>query len=249
VPTYREIPASSRLARYVECYWSREDSDGTAKHRVLPDGCVDVLFTTQDGEPVDLSIVGLMTAPQIFDVQPGCSFFGVRFRPGMAQAFLPGAARLNDKTEALENVIGSHARCLLEQLAESSTPAGMARVMEASLRPLEPPDAVDRALQQLPKTGLTVDALASATGVSLRQLRRLCLDRAGVSPKYLIRILRFRDAAARISKWPSISTPPNWAEFAAACGYYDQAHFIREFQEFTGATPGRFLQSLLNRDP
>ena len=66
------------------------------------------------------------------------------------------------------------------------------------------------------------------------------MDRAGVPPKYLSRILRFRRAADRML---ASGAQPSWAQFAVACGYYDQAHFIREFQEFAGVTPDRFLQS------
>jgi AraC-like DNA-binding protein len=58
----------------------------------------------------------------------------------------------------------------------------------------------------------------------------------------LSRILRFRRA---VQKMPTLDrmAQPSWADFAVACGYYDQAHFIREFQEFAACTPGRFLQS------
>src|SRR4051812_11194254 len=106
---YREILPAPRLRPYVECYWAREDSQPRPRHHVLPDGCADILFSTRAGEPQSLSLVGLMTRPQIIDIPAGQSFFGVRFRPGMAAAFVPDAAKLNDKIEPLENVAGRSA--------------------------------------------------------------------------------------------------------------------------------------------
>ena len=243
VHNYREILPAARLLRYVECYWFRDDLHGTPSHRVLPDGCVDILFSTQNGEPTSLAIVGLMTTPQIVDVSAGQAFFGVRFRPGMAAAFLPPAPQLNDRIEPLENVLGSDARHLSDQLAGASSPLAMAGLMDTVLRPLQPPDTAQNALQELSTYGGTIEQVASAAGLSTRQLRRLCMERAGVSPKYLRRILRFRKVVQQIAELGTDSSRPNWADFAAMCGYYDQAHFIREFQEFAGHTPGRYLQS------
>jgi len=249
VNIYKEILPAPRLSRYVECYWSREDPDGTPQHRVLPDGCVDILFTAQGGDPSSLSVVGLMTKPQVFDVNAGQSFFGVRFRPGMAAAFMPEAVQLNDQSEPLENLVGSKARNVFEQLAEAGSLFQMGHVMDTFLRPLKPPDSGQRVLAQLSVDGDSVEHAALAAALSTRQLRRLCVERAGVSPKYLVRILRVRKAVERINALQRNSGQPKWADLAAVCGYYDQAHFIREFQEFTGHTPGRFLQSLAERDP
>jgi AraC-like DNA-binding protein len=99
-------------------------------------------------------------------------------------------------------------------------------------------------LQLLSIGGGSIDDAAVSAALSPRQLRRLCLERAGVSPKYLSRIVRFRKAVKRINALRLNSAQPGWADLAADCGYYDQAHFIREFQEFTGYTPVRYLQSL-----
>jgi AraC-like DNA-binding protein len=224
VHNYREILPAARLLRYVECYWFRDDLHGTPRHRVLPDGCVDILFSTQNGEPTSLAIVGLMTTPQIVDVSAGQSFFGVRFRPGMAAAFLPEAPQLNDRIEPLENVLPSDARHLSDQLAAASSPIAMARLMDTVLRPLKPPDTAQNALHELSMSDGTIEQVASAAALSTRQLRRLCMEGAGVSPKYLRRILRFRKAVQRITEVGMDSIRPNWADFAAMCGYYDQAH-------------------------
>ena len=231
----------------MECYWSSEDRPGTPDYCILPDGCVDILFATQNREPVSLAVVGLMTTPLTCEVEPGRAFFAVRFRPGMAAAFIPEAALLNDRVEPLESVWGPAARQMSERLAESSAPESMAGVIEEILRPLEPPDSAQRALWRLPDTSIPLNCLASYAGLSDRHFRRACLERAGVSPKYMRRILRFRKAADRLRAIEAATSQPNWAQFAAACGYYDQAHLIREFQEFAGCTPGRFVQSRKGR--
>jgi hypothetical protein len=96
VHNYREILPAARLLRHVECYWFRDDLHGTPRHRVLPDGCVDILFSTQNGEPTSLVIVGLMTTPQIVDVSAGHSAFSKgsskdhRGRHGLKPAKLGG---------------------------------------------------------------------------------------------------------------------------------------------------------------
>jgi hypothetical protein len=102
--SYQEFSPSLRLVRYVECYWSREERQGTPGDCILPDSCVDILFSTLNHEPVGLTVVGLMTVPLLCDVEAGRSFFGVRFRPGMAAAFMREAALLNDKVEPLESM-------------------------------------------------------------------------------------------------------------------------------------------------
>jgi AraC-like DNA-binding protein len=245
VGPYREIHPSARLRRYVECYWA-QSQEGPDDHLVLPDGCVDILFSRSGGEPVGLATVGLMTTAARVPAAAR-SFFGVRFRPGMASAFIPGAERLTDDTRPLDDLVGSVARRMFERLAESHNLEEMGGLMDQLLRPLDPPDIGERVLWQLESAEASLDEVISQSGLSVRHFRRLCLERAGVSPKYLSRILRFRKAVQRMGalRDPAQNNlaQPRWADFAVACGYYDQAHFIREFQEFAGCTPGRFLKS------
>lgn len=244
--TYREIQPSARLRRYVECYWW-QSREAPGEYVVLPDGCADILFSRSGSEPSGLTTVGLMTTPLRAQAAPAQSYFGVRFRPGMASAFVPGAELLTDEIRSLDDLTGSAARRMFERLAESKSADAMAAVMDEALRPLNPPDAGERVLWQLAAAETSLDDAISNSGLSVRHFRRLCLERAGVSPKYLSRILRFRKAAQRISELRGLArrslAQPSWADFAVACSYYDQAHFIREFQQFAGCTPGRFLQS------
>lgn len=238
---YCERRPSARLANYVECYWSRVDQ-GDGAHSVLPDGCADILFTRKNHGAAQLSLVGLMTRPLPVAAERGRVYFGIRFRPGMAAAFVPESALLNDRSEPLESLWGGFARALMERLAEADDVASLMGVAEQVLRPMEPPDLACRVLWRMAGgTARPLEELVTAAGLSERHFRRQCLARTGVAPKYLERILRFRRAMERIRL---LAAQPGWAQLAAGCGYYDQAHLIREFQEFAGCTPGRFLQSL-----
>lgn len=210
---YREHAPPPAFTSYIECFWSRTRLDDSPS-LILPDGCVDILFTSARG----LEVVGLMTTAKPSIDPSGTRYFGLRFHPAMAAAFLPEAALLTDRVVALDDLWKpSTVRRLEQRVDESDTPAAICSILEA----LPPPRLV-------------------AAGASERHHRRRYRQASGVSPKFMQRVLRFRRASEAARRLPA---SPNWAQFAAAHGYFDQAHFIREFQEFSGATPGRFLQS------
>ncbi len=71
-----------------------------------------------------------------------------------------------------------------------------------------------------------------------RQLRRRFTAAVGIGPKRFARIARFRWLLAELER----PDRPRWADLAAAAGYTDQAHLIREFAELSGETPARYLR-------
>ena len=106
---------------------------------------------------------------------------------------------------------------------------------------LSPVPTVTRALGRLRASGgsVRVDALAAELGCSRRHLVARFREQVGVSPKQLARILRFQ-RAIRLA-----GSGPGWAEIAHTCGYYDQAHLIRDFHQFAGSSPSDFARRRL----
>jgi AraC-like DNA-binding protein len=81
-----------------------------------------------------------------------------------------------------------------------------------------------------------IEHLLNNVDLSHRQVDRLCKAYFGASPKKLHRKFRALHAANRLA-WDDLT---DWREIART-GYYDQAHFIREFKEFNGRTPQDFI--------
>jgi len=106
---------------------------------------------------------------------------------------------------------------------------------------LSPVPSVTRALGRLRASGGTarVSELAAEIGCSRRHLAAGFHEQVGVSPKLLGRILRFQRAVSLVG------SGSGWAEIALRCGYYDQAHMVRDFNQFAGASPGEFARRWL----
>jgi methylphosphotriester-DNA--protein-cysteine methyltransferase len=79
-------------------------------------------------------------------------------------------------------------------------------------------------------------ALASELGVSIRQLERRFHASVGLPPKVFCRMQRFIRVFGVISRQPR-----KWVDRAIDCGYYDQAHLIRDFKSFSRETPAALL--------
>jgi AraC-like DNA-binding protein len=236
---YREYLPPPRLAGVVECFWTSSVRADTPAHRVLPDGCVDLLFAEDRG----LQIVGAMTRPRVFDLPAGARFVAARLRPAASAAMfgIPGRLTMD------RAVPWPGPGALEQQLGDVSGDVARVRLLASALPEKGREAVVDRVAAWMAdlRGQVDMDKAARLSGVSARQLRRLFLERVGLSPKHLCRILRFRRAVA-LARRHSPSPGYGWAAIAAACGYYDQAHLIRDFHEFAGLAPDEWRMSVFS---
>ena len=85
--------------------------------------------------------------------------------------------------------------------------------------------------------GLQIGKMANEIGLSHKHLLREFDRCVGLPPKMFARVCSFQAAI----QWIGQRNAVEWADAATACGYYDQAHFIREFRAFSGLTPSHYL--------
>jgi AraC-like DNA-binding protein len=259
---YREYRPSPALAPFVECYWSRvpdrHEAPQPSSHTVLPDGCLDIVFNFGDvrtgGAPGGTAqravqrggaVVGTMTVPLLVAPGPREDFFGVRFRPGMARAFLLApAAEFTDTSVALGDIWGRESAPLEDRLAATQAAPTRIGLLERALlrrlcaaRPPEP--CVAAALHLIAQRcgAVTMREVSRFAGVSRQHLARRFAEHVGVSPKMFARVARFRSLLALLRQVRLVS----WSVTAAAAGYYDQSHLIADFRQFAATTPEQFL--------
>ena len=139
-----------------------------------------------------------------------------------------------------EDLMDSSIRGLTEQLKNTFLPEELKNITDRfflkRLTRIKPAGGFDIVMQRLsenPLENYTVDAVAKAACLSIKQVERFSYDRFGVSPKLYLKLMRFSKAWALKERLPDLS----WTEIAHQSGYYDQNHFIKEFKKFTGITP------------
>jgi len=233
--SYLEHQPPSALAPWVECAWERRGA-GSAPVRVLPDGCIDVVWSDQGGA----QLIGPNTTAFLVTVAPETRVHGVRLRPGAApsllgvrpeelrdvrapiQEFRPRTGRR--LTDALASDAGADPRQVLLEwlLACASSAAG-------------PDPVVTAATTQLQGAAASVRSVASDLGLSERSLRRRVCVAVGYGPKRLARVLRLQRAlgAARLGD--------ELGRVAFDAGYADQSHFTNECRLLAGASPAELV--------
>jgi AraC-like DNA-binding protein len=221
---YHEIEPAPALRPWVECFWSRTDDASPDEHRVLPDGCADLIFDLRDGES---AVIGTMTRPLLVRADARSALLGIRFRPGRAAAFLRlPLAELTDARVPLRDVWKNW-----------DGRVDMASLESELLRRLDPDRdrRVDAAVDRIIASGgaARIAELASEIGISRQHLARQFLHHVGISPKAFARVMRFRRVIERLGHREEVE----WADVALEHGYYDQSHLIADFRELAGTTP------------
>ncbi|NBE83163.1 helix-turn-helix transcriptional regulator [Micromonospora rubida] len=226
---YRERGASVAGAVLWE---SVSTGDGPA--RVLPDGCLDLLWSSRRG----LLVAGPDRTAHLSVGTAGERWVGLRLPPGVGPAVfgLP-ADELRDRRVSLSDLWGPGAASVADRTAGGR---GVAAVLEevarGRLRAAGGPDPLGAHLAARLAGGGSVGAVAAEVGLGARALHRRCQHLFGYGPKTLARILRMRRALALARA----GTP--LAEVAARAGYADQAHLTRDVRELAGVPPGVLLR-------
>jgi AraC-like DNA-binding protein len=250
-PSYLEVLPRAPLTPYVRCFWALSaHACVPLPHRVLPDGCLDILVDLGPGARqgrARLQVVGAMRSASVVPLSGEVCFLGIRFQPGGAHSLLRlPLHELTDGQLDLGVLWPREAREWEERLLEARGLAQRLALLEELLLCRLAPEGLDGALAQavrliLASHGqLRIDALEEALGVGSRQLERRFREAVGLTPKVLCRISRMRHAVALLQARPA--TPG--ADLALAAGYFDQAHLVREFRALTGLTPGAYAREL-----
>jgi AraC-like DNA-binding protein len=216
---YRELPPRPDGA----VGWTRTVRRPGGSTRVLPDGCIDVLWS--NGE---LFIAGPDSAGRLVADTAGAEWAGLRFAPGTAPAVLGiPANELLDQTVPLDAVWrGAEVRRLAERI--DGAPDRL-RALSAAIAPAVAEPWVKRLVTGL-RRGTDVATLAGEVAFSPRQLHRRCVGLFGYGPKTLSRILRLGRALDLARSGVTFGT------VAADAGYADQAHLARDVRALTGIT-------------
>jgi AraC-like DNA-binding protein len=170
---------------------------------------------------------------------------GVHSKPGGAVPFLGVAAgELGATCAPLDALWGRSAADLRCRLLEAGSREARFRVLESFLlakaRKLERHPAAALAVKRFDDLELrSVAEVNERTGLSPKRLIALFRDRVGLTPKAFWRVRRFQAAIRGLES--AAGAAVSGAELAVRLGYFDQAHFIREFRELSGMSPGAYL--------
>jgi len=231
--SYREHTPTSALAPWLACAWERR-GEGGAPVRVVPDGCIDIVWIENDGAQV----VGANTTAFLASTPAGTRVVGVRMLPGAGSALLGiDAARLRDARVALPDVWGDDGRVLEEHLQAAPDPVAtlLAELGARAPRLAAPDPLVRAAVAHLQDPRARVEALGGELYVSVRQLRRRFEASVGYGPKRLARVLRLERALAAARAGEELALA------AVAAGYADQAHFGHDCRALAGISPSALL--------
>jgi AraC-like DNA-binding protein len=234
---YVEVAPPAALAGRVACIWLRTPGPPRS-HRVLPDGCVDLVW--HDGQ---VQLVGPMTCALTSAGLDDASA-GVRLLPGAARLLGFDGDELRDTTLAAGDAWGRVGAELEARLAECQEPIPAARALATALArrldgapQLDP--AVRGAVAALERDGARVAEIGRDQFLSERQLRRRFLRDVGIAPSAYARVARLHRLLVLAPRTPAGTT---LARLAAEAGYSDESHLARDVRDLAGVTPTVLLR-------
>ena len=248
---------NSELAEFVKCYWTLESKKENTplKNTIVPDGTIKLIFHYGDtykhhpknGESNILPkcfLIGQLTKPFIVEPLGATGSFVVRFKPN---GFLPFATtpikEMENTAIPMDKLFGAHGEEIGEKILYANSTSERIEIIEAFLlNQLADRKKIDNVVKSTVETILnangqfSVNDFSKIHNISRRQLSRKISSSIGLSPKQLSKIIRIQSTLKSLLT-KEITSLTN---LAYENEYFDQAHFIKDFKEFTGLTPKEF---------
>lgn len=252
---YPQLP----LSQFVENIWFVEGNHPEhSREKLLPDGAIELII---DLDPVPKKLfedensdhfrsckkawISGERTRYIIIGSGNTSMIGIRFRPGGAYPFFNfPISELNDSVIDLDLIWGTLVDEIRDQLLVAPSPEARFVLLESFLvrhvrRSLESNRIIAFAVQQLQHSPqfLAIRDLAKTIGITQKHLISQFEKVVGLRPKSFARVCKFQKVLTTIEQQKKVE----WSTVAYDCGYYDQAHFIKEFHTFSGLNPSAYL--------
>lgn len=254
--TYLPHPS---LSKYIRCYWTLDIMampPATYPERIFPDGCTELIFHYGD-------VFRKQTATRQSDIQPRSFVHGqiksfieieatgrtgmlaVRFTPSGLKAFTPhNVNTVTGEHVPVADFWGKEGDALEDRVLNAATNEQRIRLVERfllrKLTQVPSPDPLaGLCTAEIIRTNgnVNIDQLADSLHIGRRHLERRVTAHVGLPPKLLARIIRFQHALQLIEQGRS----DNLTMVGYESGFYDQAHFIKDFRTFTGLHPRQYF--------
>jgi AraC-like DNA-binding protein len=248
-----KIKSSAQLQSYIYCYYLLEGEVAEPINDVFfPDGCVEVVFNVgwdfyrNDEKEHWAKVIGQITKPLKIKLEGKGRSFGIWFYPHTFSIFSKlSLMELNDKIVHLEaifnadfiNSVGEHLQNDDIQELIKIVDNYLIKVVKKPNNELKDKVANYAVRTILEHNGaIDLSDIAFKCNISSRYLQKIFLEKVGFSPRYFTRISRFKQTLCILNT----SLKPHLTTIGYQMGYFDQAHFIREFKVFTGFIPSQY---------
>lgn len=257
---YQIFEPNSDLKDFVKCYWTLEipAKVDVQKQRVIPDGYIEMIFHLADPvlsypcdkkSPIELQamILGHTIKPFYFEPTGVVDTFAVRFHSYSFAYFTDKTMKsFVNKALPLKAVFDNDfSQRITQKILESINTQKRISVVESLLfQKLKKKSMVDEIVKNtvdmlfLTKGNMSIAQILEKNSISRRQLERKFSQKIGLSPKQLGKIIRLQTALRMLLNHEIDSL----TQLAYQAEYYDQAHFIKDFREFTGINPKTFFK-------
>ncbi|MFT3910729.1 MAG: helix-turn-helix transcriptional regulator [Ferruginibacter sp.] len=254
---YHEFQLDPLLTDYIQSIWgleSESENDEYPRSLIMPDGIVEIIFhyqnpfyTWQDSkqflQPECFAISMMQKFVEIAS-NGKAGFVSVRFYPWGAYHFFDKPIQhFLDQTIEAGKLWGNDAEKIIDKIKNKKAIHERFEIIQQFL--LDKLDQfskadtnTDNAVKLIRETKgmLSIEAICDRTGFSKKQLERKFLSTVGTTPKLFSRITRFLNICQNLEE----QKDKTLTQLTHECGFYDQAHFIKEFKAFSGFTPKEF---------
>lgn len=236
---YYEFLPDMGLQNFIYCYWQLKTSQPLSEqfnYQVVADGCINIFFELNN--PQDNFVMGFCKKYTEFPLDNTFNYIGVRFLPTMfPQLFKVNASELSNRFEQLISVVPETSGFIKDSFSPQQSTEEIKSLFDRYFLELiaktefNNDNRLYRAIEIILKNSDVIDIESDLnTGISSRQLRRIFEFYIGDTAKTFSKVVRFQNILR--AKPSNLSLRQNKLFFDA--GYYDQAHFIKEFKNFYG---------------
>lgn len=252
---FRQRLPSADLQPYIQCYWQiQKDLSQTSPSIELmhPDGGLGVILNfgskliyEDRAICADSFMDGIHTKTRQMSMLGHIDAIGIRFNPGGASRFFSvPLSDINNSTTNLNNFALDHFLERCQEAKETNPERDILWFVDSLLlKMLKEPRRTDLLMQVLrnrintSKGTVSISEIIKDIGKSYRQIERLFKVYMGMTPKQYARIIRVENARYLLKN----NINQSCTEIGELSGFYDQAHFIREFKSIVGMPPRKYL--------